>query len=202
MAKNNVEKYIDELKNASSKEKEADLYSLKKELLKLDNASKIFDDFEKKAAYIDKNTLEQIQDFSSLIKLRSLASELKNKKEINGKLHSLHFSLNLLKNGSMASDISAIKNVLGIFLYNDETKIDGIINELNDFKIKIDEIKKHYSNLLPKSLDNKLNAENRYDKHIEQLHLIRNKQKDALISTINIFLKSAKKRMKNLKRFK
>jgi len=202
MAINNVEKYIDELKNASSKEKEADLYSLKKELLKLDNASKIFDDFEKKAAYIDKNTLEQIQDFSSLIKLRSLASELKNKKEINGKLHSLHFSLNLLKNGSMASDISAIKNVLGIFLYNDETKIDGIINELNDFKIKIDEIKKHYSNLLPKSLDNKLNAENRYDKHIEQLHLIRNKQKDALISTINIFLKSAKKRMKNLKRFK
>ena len=202
MAINNVEKYIDELKNASSKEKEADLYSLKKELLKLDNASKIFDDFEKKAAYIDKNTLEQIQDFSSLIKLRSLASELKNKKEINGKLHSLHFSLNLLKNWSMASDISAIKNVLGIFLYNDKTKIDGIINELNDFKIKIDEIKKHYSNLLPKSLDNKLNAENRYDKHIEQLHLIRNKQKDALISTINIFLKSAKKRMKNLKRFK
>ena len=124
---------------------------------------------------------------------------LKNKKHINGKLHDFHFNLNLLNN---ASDIKALKNTINLFLCNDETKIDAIIDELNDFKTKLDEIKRHHKNLLPTSLDNKLNIESKYGRHIEKLHSIHKKQKNALISTVKLFLKLAKRHLDNLKRFK
>ena len=199
MIKNNVEKYIDELKNFENVETELDLYSLKKELNNLNASSKIFDNFEKESTHIDKDTLKQVQNLSSLMKIRSLASEIKNKKHINGKLHDFHFNLNLLNN---ASDIKALKNTINLFLCNDETKIDAIIDELNDFKTKLDEIKRHHKNLLPTSLDNKLNIESKYGRHIEKLHSIHKRQKDALISTVKLFLKLSKKQIKNLQKFK
>ena len=92
--------------------------------------------------------------------------------------------------------------MLNIFLYNDDSKLDNIINELDDFKSKLDEIKKYYKNLLPKSLDNKLEIENKYDRHIDKLHSIHKKQKQALISTIKLFLRFSKKHVNNLKKFK
>ncbi len=193
MVRIDVSKYIDELKNFTAEAKEIDLYSLKNELVKLNESSKVFEDFEKESMTIGKNTLSQIQNLSSLIKIRNLASEIKKKDKINEKLHSLHFNLNILKN---ASNISTIKNVLNVFLYNNDSKIDNIINELNDFKIKLGEIKNHHKNLLPKSLDNKLVIENKYNKHIEQLHSIHKKQKNALISTVKLFLKLTKKQIK------
>ena len=195
----NIEKYIDELRGFSSEGKEIDLYSLKKELINLSQSSGVFENFEKESMVIDKDVLSQIKDLSLLIKIRNLASEIKNKKLINDKLHSLHFSLNILKN---ASNISSIKNALNIFLFNDDLKINSMIDELNDFKAKLDEIKKHHSNLMPKSLDNKLEIENKYDKHIEQLHSIHRRQKNALISTVKLFSKLTKKHITNLKRFK
>lgn len=199
MIRIDIEKYLNELGDFGTEEKEPDLYSLKKEIINLNKSSKIFENFEKESMIIDKNVLSQIQDFSLLMKIKNLASEIKNKNKINEKLHSLHFNLNLLKN---STDKKTVSSVINLFLYNHETKIDTIIGELNDFKKKLDEIKKHHSNLLPKSLDNKLEIENKYSKHIEQLHSIHKKQKSALISTAKLFLKLTKKQIKNLKRFK
>lgn len=177
-----------------------DLYSLKRELASLSDSSKIFGDFERNAAAVDREVLERIRDFGSLIKIRSLASEIKGKSKINDKLHSLHFSLNMLKNAS--SDISPLKGAISAFLRNDETRIEGMIDELNDFKAKLDKIKEHHSNLLPKSLDSKLEIENRYNNHIEQLYSIHKRQKNALASSIKLFLKLAKNHINSLKRFK
>ena len=200
MAKTDVEKYIDELRNFATEEKDMDLYSLKREIADL-SASSVFDNFEKETRVIDKETLGKIRALSSLIKLRSLASDLKNKKQINDKLHTLHFNLNLMKNAEI-NEIKPIKNILNLFLHSNETKIDGIINELDDFEAKLDEIKKNHSNLSLKSLDNKLKVENKYSRHIEELCSIHKKQKHALASAIKLFLKMTKKHIKNLKRFK
>ena len=201
MEKNNVEEYIEQLKGTSGYEKEMGFCSLKKELANLNQSSKVFENFERESMSIGKDALQQMQDLSSLIRLRSLASEIKNKNKINDQLHALHSNLNILKNTSR-SDASSIKNVIDIFLHRDDTKIDNIINEMNDFKAKLDEIKKHHSSLLPKSLDNKLNMENKYSKHIEQLHSIHKKQKNVLAATIKLFLKLTKNHIKNLQKFK
>lgn len=182
-------------------DKDMDLYSLKKELDILNSSSKIFDNFEKESMHIDKDALEQIEDFNLLLKIRKLSSEIKSKKAINDKLNTLHFNLNILKN-SDANGIKPIKNIFNLFLYNNETKIDNIVNELNDFKHKISQIKKHHENLLPKSLDNKLKIEGKYGKHIEKLHSIHARQKNAFISTIRLFLKLAKNHIKTLQKFK
>ena len=193
-------KYIDELKNFANEGKELDLYSLKKELVDLNEFSKVFDAFEKETMFIDKDTIKQIQDLSLLMKIRNLASEIKNKKQINDKLHSLHFNLNLLKNMLLENSTKTIKIAFNTFLHNNETKIDSIINELNDFKIKLGEIKNHHKNLLSKSLDNKIEIENKYNKHIEKLYFIHEKQKNVLISTVKLFLKLTKKHIRNLKK--
>lgn len=168
----------------------------------LSESSKVFEDFKKSSMLIGKGMLAQVQNFGSLIKIRNLASEIRNKSRINEKLHSLHFSLNLLKTAPFTNDASAVKNAVNAFLCNNETKIDSMVNELNDFKIKLDKIKEHRSNLSQKSLDNKLEIEGKYDKHIEQLHLIHKKQKNALVSIVRLFLKFTKKHTKSLKRFK
>ena len=168
----------------------------------LNESSKVFDDFEKESMHIDKNTLKQVQDLSLLVKIRNLASELKNKKEINGKLHSLHFNLNLAKNASVENNPRAIKALFDAFLHSDETKIDTIINELNEFKTRLDEIKKYHSKLLPKSLDNKLKIDAKYHKHVEYLYSIHKRQKSALISATRLFLKLTKNHVKSLQKFK
>ncbi|MBI2649873.1 hypothetical protein HYX04_01005 [Candidatus Woesearchaeota archaeon] len=202
MAKTDVDSYIGELRGIVSNEKDSDLYSLKRELNSLSESSKVFEDFEKETMHIDKDLFKQISNLSLLMKIRRLASEIKSKKQITDKLHSLHFSLNLLKNSPMTNDTSSIKNAIDAFLHDEDTKIDNIADELNDFKTKLEEIKKHHSNLLPKGLDNKIKIEAKYNPHIEQLHSIHKKQKNALISTSNLFLKLTKKHIKNLKKFK
>lgn len=196
MGRIDVAKYIGQLRNISE-EKEADLYSIKRDLNSLNESSAAFDDFENESIKIDRESLEQIEDLSLLLKIKSLASNIRDKKEINGKLHSLHFSLNLGKNNS-----SAMSNVFDIFLRNDDTKIDSIIYELNDFKGKLAEIKNHHFKLLPKSLDNKLEIEDKYGKHLEKLHSIHKKQKEVFVSLTNLFLKMTKNHVKSLKSFK
>ena len=202
MGKIDIEKYINELRRFEGNGKELDLYSLKKELTNLNESSKVFDDFEKESMVVDKEVLKQIQDLSLLIKIRNLASEIKKKKQINDKLNSLHFNLNLLKNNLSINNTKSIKNTFHAFLHDDKTKVDVIINELNDFKAKLEEIKMHHLNLFSKSLDGKLEIENKYSKHIEQLHSMHKKQKDALVSAVKLFLKLTKKHIKNLKSFK
>ena len=202
MEKSNIEDYIDELRGFAGTGKEMDIYSLKKELMDLSESSGVFEDFEKSSMLIGKGMLSRVHNLGSLIKIRNLASEIKNKSVINEKLRSLHFSLNILKAASFTNNASEIKNAINAFLYNNETKIDSIINEVNDFKIRLDKIKWHHSNLSQKSLDNKLETEGKYGKHIEQLHLIHKKQKDILVSIMTLFLKFTKIHIKNLKKFK
>ena len=202
MVKIDIDEYIDELRGLADNGKDLDLYSLKKELMHLSESSKVFEDFERESTIVDKEVLAQIRDLGLLIKIKNLASEIKNKNQINEKLHSMHFNLNLLKNDLTTNNIGPIKNALNVFLYNDKTKIENIINEINDFKANLNKIKKYHASLLPKTLDNKLEIENKYSKHIEQLYSIHKRQKYAMISAVKLFLKLTNKHIKNLKRFK
>lgn len=186
MVKIDVASYIERLRSLSE-EKEEDLYSIKKNLNSLSESAGAFDDFEEESVKINKDSLSQIEDMSLLLKIKSLASGIRKKKEINERLHSLHFSLNLGKNNA-----SAMNGAFDMFLRNNDTKIENIIHELNDFKAKLGEIKKHHSKLLPKSLDNKLEIEDKYDGHLEKLHSIHKRQKLAFISLTKLFLKTAK----------
>lgn len=187
VVKINVANYIEQLRNISEREKEEDLYSIKRSLNSLNGSSSAFDDFEKESVKIGKDSLGQIEDLGLLLKIKSLASGIRGKKEINDKLHSLHFSLNLGK-----SSDSAMSNIFEVFLRNNSTKIDSMVHELNDFKDKLEEIKKHHSKLLPKSLDNKLEIEDKYEKHLEKLHSMHSRQKKAFISLARLFLKMTK----------
>ena len=137
MEKSNIEDYIDELRGFAGTGKEMDIYSLKKELMDLSESSGVFEDFEKSSMLIGKGMLSRVHNLGSLIKIRNLASEIKNKSVINEKLRSLHFNLNILKAASFTNNASEIKNAINAFLYNNETKIDSIINEVNDFKIEL-----------------------------------------------------------------
>ena len=202
MVKIDINKYIDGLRGIADNGKDLDLYSLKKELIDLSESSEVFEDFEKEASIIGKEVLAQIRDLRLLIKIKNLASEIKNKNQINEKLHSMHFNLNLLKNDLTENSISPVKNAINVFLYNDRIKIEDIINEINDFKAKLNMIKEYHASLLPKSLDNKLEIESKYSKHMEQLYSIHKRQKDALVSAVKLFLKLANNHIKNLKRFK
>lgn len=193
MVKIDVEQYISELKGVHAAE-EMDLYSLKKELLFLNECSEVFDDFEKEAASISKETLSRVQGLGLLLKMRKLASELKSKKEINNKLHSFHFSLNLIKN---ASSHSAAKNAISEFLHGNE--IQSIADELNDFKSKLEKVGSFHSELLPKSLDSSLELEMKYGRHLKNLDFMHNRQKMALVSAANLFLKLAKQQLKKFK---
>ena len=191
MIRIDVEKYIDELRGYSRESKDLDLYSLKKELIDLNKSSNVFENFEEESRAVDKDVLSQVKDLSSLIKIKNLASEIKDKKQISEKLHSLHFNLNLLSN-SQSHDASSIKNILDVFLKNQDARIDVIINELNDFKTKLEEIKKLHSSLLSKGLDNRIKIEAKYNKHIEGLQSMHKRQKDTFMSAVNLFLKMAK----------
>ena len=193
MIKIDLADYIEKLRNVSE-EKEEDLYSIKKQLNALNEFSSAFDDFEKESIKIGKGSLDQIEDLGLLLKIKSLASVIRGKKEINDKLHSLHFSLNLGK-----SNDSAMGNIFEMFLRHDDTKIDSMVHELNDFKGKLKEIKTHHSSLLPKSLDNKLEIEDKNEKHLKKLHSIHKKQKKAFISLTKLFLKMAKNHLKSEK---
>lgn len=197
MARNDVEKYIDGLK--VKEEKELDLYSLRQELLSLNESSHVFDSFESETKHVNKEHLEQIHDLGLLMRMRNLASQIKHKKHISDKLHTLHFNLNILKN---TVDVSAIKNAFNAFLYSDETKISSIVGELNDFKAKLDEFKINHSKLSPKGLDIKLEIEEKYKNHIEKLHSVHQRQKNAFISLAMLFLKLTKRHIKNLQKFK
>ena len=95
MVRIDVANYIGQLRSAPEAEKEADLYSIKKELSLLDGSTAVFDDFENESIKKGKYSLEQIGDLSLLLKIKSIASEIRKKKKINEKMHSLHFSLNL-----------------------------------------------------------------------------------------------------------
>lgn len=189
-----VEKYIDELKGFSEEGKDLDLYSLKKELVSLSGCSGVFSDFEKSMSVIGKDALEQVNDFSLLIKMKSLASEISKKSSISDRLHSIHFNLNLLKNSS-SNDNSQIRKAFSAL------GISSLAEELNDFKSKLNGMEKFHSQLLPKGLDNKLEME-RHRKHLDNLHSIHKRQKDALISAVKLFVKMAKKHIKSQKSFK
>ena len=71
MVKIDIEKYINELKGFVNEGKAIDLYSLKKELISLNESSIVFDNFEKESMSIDKDVMQQIEDLSLLIKIRS-----------------------------------------------------------------------------------------------------------------------------------
>ncbi len=184
MASKDVERYIEELKGAN----EADFYSLKNELISL-SQSKVFENFEREHTLIGREVLHEVQDLSLLGKMRTLAAEISGKKKINEKLSMLHSAL--------AKEPMNV--VLHAFLNNEETMIDSVIKELNDFRAKLDEIKRYHSILLPKSLDSRVRIENKYGKHIEQLHSMHKKQKKVLAETIKLFLKSAKKHIRKFK---
>ncbi|MBI2657562.1 hypothetical protein HYX08_02595 [Candidatus Woesearchaeota archaeon] len=191
MARTDVEKYIAELRNAQEKS-EADIYSLKEELNRL-SESKAFENFERESATVEKTSLEQIKDFGMLLRARSLASAICGKKGITDKLHSMHFSLNMLKSGSA-------KEALDAFLYS-KTKISNIIDELNDFKAKLEEIERCHSKMLPDGLDSRLHAE-KYSARVETLRSMHKRQKNALISAVKLFIKMSKKHIKSQKSFK
>lgn len=200
MARIDIEDYIKEMKGLD-KNDYLDFYSLKKELNNLSESSKVFDDFERESMHIGTETLNQMMDLSSLIKIKALASQIKDKKSINDGLHTLHFNLGMAKNSPIES-AGSMKRLADVFLLNPETKIDSMIGELNYFKAKLEEIKKHHSNLLPKSLDSKIKIEGKYGKHIEMLHSVHQRQKNAFLSIAGMFLKQAKSHIKSLKRFK
>ncbi|MBI3034968.1 hypothetical protein HYY71_01470 [Candidatus Woesearchaeota archaeon] len=199
MARTDIERYIGELKGSVESGKSQDLYSLKKELMKLNEASAAFENFERESTIIGKELVRDAQDLSLLVKIRNLALQIKNKKRINDNLHSLHFNLNIIKN---SGDERAIKSALGAFLNNNDTCVNSMIYELNDFKAKLEDVQNYHSILLPQSLDNRLRTDEKYKRHIERLNAIHKKQKDAFASTVMLFLKFARKRMKSLQKFK
>lgn len=190
MVKIDVEKYIES----------EDWHSIKSSLQELEKSSAAFDNFENASRNIGKDELKQVEDLSALMEMRKLASQIKQKKEITGKLSHLHSHLKLLNQTPALNDISPLKNTIDAFLHNDNSKIGIIIDELNDFKRKLSQIDSHHLALMPKSLEEKIGPQNRYQSHIESLHSIHNMQKNVFMSTLRLFIKMTKENINQIKK--
>ena len=202
MVKIDAEKYIGMLNGLGRGGILEDWHSIKSSLQELEKSSDAFDNFENASRSISRDELKNAADLSALMEMRKLASQIKEKKMINGKLSHLHSHLRLLNGTPTLNDISPLKSTIDAFLHNDNSKIDLIIDELNDFKKKLSQIDRHHLTLMPKSLEGKIGPQNRYQSHIESLHSIHNMQKNVFMSTLRLFIKMTKENIGHLKRFK
>ena len=177
-----------------------DWHSIKSSLQELEKSSAAFDNFENASRNIGKDELKQVEDLSALMEMRKLASQIKQKKEITGKLSHLHSHLKLLNETPTLNDISPLKSTIDAFLHSNNSKIGIIIDELNDFKRKLSQIDRHHLTLMPKSLEGRIGPQNRYQSHIESLHSIHNMQKNVFMSTLRLFIKMTKDSINQMKK--
>ena len=170
--------------------------SLDESLNSLGKNDHAFDNLEKHSSKIGKDHFHNLEEFASLIKIKNLASEISSKKSITSRLLELNSSVDILSRKKI--DSNSLKAAIYSVFHDKENGVHLIIDELNSFKLKLNELEKHHSKIY-KSLDDKASAHGLSKDHIEHLHSMHASQKKALKGIVSKFIGSSKKHIGKLK---
>ena len=187
-----INDYIGQLKGFS-----AENGSVEDNLDSLNKSSHAFDNLQKHSSRIGKYHLHNLEEFSSLIKIKNLASEISPKKSITERLIRLNSAVDSLPKRKIDSD--SLKAAIYSVFHDKENGVHFIIDELNSFKSKLNELENHHSKIY-KSLDDKASVHGLQKEHIEHLHSIHASQKKALKGIISKFIGNSKKQIVRLKK--
>jgi len=183
------------LKTQKIPAKKLSLTDIRQHLDDLDNLRTIVTNFEKDSFFNNQEVLRTL-DFQLPLKIKSLHSEIKDCEEINEKLESLSFNLGILRTTLLTKNYKEAVKISKKFIDSDYSKLTQIVDEINYFQKKIDELEESYNSLLksiPSNLDFKLEHEPKIDNHIASLKDINQKQKIILSGIGGIFLELTKR---------
>lgn len=169
---------------------------IRKEIENIGNIALIIKNLEKSQLYKRKSK----KNSEKLLKIKLLSSKIRERQEINEKLKILLYHLSLLKSTQLTKDYNAAKRSIHQFTTNDFTKISTVLRDINNFKSNIEELDKHYKELLsnyPLTLDYKLNIEFNYKNTLNNLFNINKKQKQITSALGKSFVKTAKELIKD-----
>jgi hypothetical protein len=159
----------------------------------------LFDELPKSASKIGKDHLHGLEEFGSLVKIKSLSSEISSKKSITSRLAALNSAVEAIARKRL--DSSSLKAALYSVFHDKESGANIIIDELNRFKSKLNELEKHHSKIC-NSLDSMASSHGHglQKEHIGQLHSVHASQKKALKSIISNFISHSRNHVKRLKK--
>ena len=183
--------YISQLKGFSMANS-----SLDENLNSLEKNNIAFENLQKHSSKIGKDHLHNLEEFASLVKIKNLASEISSKKSITSRLLELNSSVDLLSKRNIDSD--SLKAAIYSVFHDKENGVHFIIDELNSFKSKLNELENHHSKIY-KSLDDKTTVHGLSKEHIEHLHSVHASQKKALKGIIANFISVSRKNIVRLK---
>jgi len=187
---------FDYFKNVDSKEELIESFSeIKNELENLEEINNLIDNFERNSIFHSEVFLKKAKNQHLALKIKMLNSELKEKNEINERLHSLGYNLGLLRTLLVVKDDKVLKKIKENFLTNDYSSIPVIIKELNNFKDKVNEVENSYNALINEkysSVDFKVKHEHHLEEHLKNLDKVHKKQKKLLMSMGLMFSKLCK----------
>ena len=187
-----IDDYIGQLKGFASQND-----SLEENLDSLNKSHHVFDSIKKHSSIIGKDSLHNLEEFSSLVKLKNTASEVFLKKSITERIMELNSNVDKVSKGKI--DSNSLKAAIYSVFHDKENGVHFIIDELNSFKSKLSELEKHHSKIF-RSLDNKASIHGLQKDHIEQLHSIHTSQKKALKGIISKFIGNSREHIKKLKK--
>ena len=187
-----IEDYIDQLRGLHTQKIEE--HEIEKELSVLDRHSWVFDKLHKDASAIHSSVLEH-SDFSALLKFRSLASEMRKKKEINDRLKNIYSNAIILKGETINSRL--LPETVSAFIKDEKNGFVPIIDQLNSFKSKLDQLSRHNFKI---PLDSRLALAGRHQSNIEHLGLIHKKQKQLFKAIALMLVSNARKQIISVKK--
>ena len=184
---------FDYFNNTNNQDKLIENFSeIKDELGKLEEINESIDNFERNSFFHNEFFLENSQNKHLALKIKMLNAELKEKDEINERLQGLGHNLGLLRTLLVVKDDKMFSNIKESFLVNGHSSIPAIIEELNDFKDKVTDLKNTYKALINErysSIDFKVRHEDYLENHLKNLGKVHKKQKQLLVSMTMIFSK-------------
>ncbi len=176
-----------------------DFTEIKKELEQLEDVNGMIDNFERNSIFHSTIFLKRTKDQDTNIRIKLLNSELREKEEINERLHSLAYNLGMLRTLLFVKDDRVFSKIKENFLTNDYSSINAVIKELNDFKDKIGELENNYRSLIDNryvNMDFKVRHEHLLDEHLKSLENMHKKQKTLLKSMGFLFSRAMKNILK------
>jgi len=186
----------DFFKQAENKDNIIRSYSeIKHELNNLGDAYDLIENFEKHSFFHNEFFHERSKNKHLVSEIKFLNSEIRDKDLINERLQSLGNNLGSLRTIQSIKDISVINQVKHGFFENSFSGIPAIINELKDFKDKLNKLEGNYYSLINEeysSIDFKVRHQHHLEEHLKNLNKIYEKQNNLLISMGMMFTKHFK----------
>ncbi|HLC65407.1 MAG TPA: hypothetical protein VJI46_04765 [Candidatus Nanoarchaeia archaeon] len=135
----------------------------------------------------------------TLVRMRLLCSQLKERSEINEKLESLAYYLGQLRYSIFSKDNESLKRVLRKFLADKHTNIRSILADIQAFKRELEEIRGLFEKLSHEKsapLDVWISHASYLESQMKLFSEIQERQKNIALNIGRLFVRTAKKQLK------